>query len=361
MPRIIIGEFDGAAAIGNLLDSDPTLTYDLIKPSQVLDAVESSSPDLLLLDAKAHRRISRPISTLRNNNHIGYSMSLLLTAEQGNDLSALKSAFTADEVISRPFAPADLLLRIERSLRLKAIRQEIYLKDRFTMQSDLFKMLVHDMGNAIMMINSALTFYNQVPPGSPEAVQAVYDAYDSGSLLESMIRDSLDVLTIENRTINVRRVAADLGQLLDSLLKRFRPLTLDREVQLQYILQKDANTVVEVDPILIWRVVLNLLVNALKFSPAGSQITLSVTAGAVPNTIRITVKDEGPGIPPEIIPGLFEKDSALRLYRAHEARAGYGLGLLFCRLAVEAHEGSIFVESEIGKGSSFIVELPNPN
>jgi signal transduction histidine kinase len=174
-----------------------------------------------------------------------------------------------------------------------------------------------------------------------------------------MIRDSLDVLTVENRAITVRRVAADLSQLLDSLLKRFRPLTLDKEVQLTYVQDRDANTVVEVDPVLLWRVVLNLLVNALKFSPPGTTITLSVTAGSQPNTVRITVKDEGPGIAPEHVAGLFEKDTAIRRYRAHNTRAGYGLGLVFSRLAVEAHDGKIFVETAPGQGSSFIVELPN--
>ncbi|MBX3081788.1 MAG: HAMP domain-containing histidine kinase [Anaerolineae bacterium] len=358
MARVLIGEFEGATDISALLEADPSITCEIVPPAQVLASFESLPPDLLILDANTHWALGSELNNYFNLN--GHSApAILALASDTHPSSEVQTAFNASMVITRPVQPTALLMYVERLLREHADTQAESLRERFTMQSDLFKMLIHDMGNAVMMINSALSFYNQVPPGSPEAVQAVYDAFDSGSLLESMTRDSLDVINVERREITVRRVTADLGQVTASLLKRFLPLTHDKDIKLVFEQQDDLNTFIELDPVLIWRAILNLLVNALKFSPSQSTITVSLTQGAQSNMLRIAIKDEGPGIDPTYISGLFDKESVVRQYKRHESRAGYGLGLVFCKLAIDAHNGRIFVESVPNGGSTFIIELPH--
>ena len=359
MARVLIGEFEGAAEIHSLLEADPSITCEIVVPARLLDMLETLPPDLVILDAGTHWALGTEVNHYFNLNGKHPAPAMLVLAEKPQPMSDLRATFNPMTVVVRPVNPAELLLSIERTLRQHASTQAETSQERFTMQSDLFKMLIHDMGNAVMMINSALSFYNQVPPGSPEAVQAVYDAFDSGSLLESMTRDSLDVINVERREITVRRVTADLGQVTASLLKRFLPLTHDKDIKLVFEQQDDLNTLIELDPVLIWRAILNLLVNALKFSPEQSTITVSLTQGAEPNLLRIAIKDEGPGIDPNYIAGLFEKESVVRRYKRHEARAGYGLGLVFCKLAIDAHNGRIFVESVPDGGSTFIIELPH--
>ncbi|MEI9893794.1 MAG: ATP-binding protein [Chthoniobacter sp.] len=109
-----------------------------------------------------------------------------------------------------------------------------------------------------------------------------------------------------------------------------------------------------VDRDLISRVLQNLLGNAFKFSPSG---TVKVHLKGEREGIHVEVIDQGPGIPVEHHERIFQKFGQVE---GLQQRVGTGLGLTFCRLAVEAHGGTIGVRSEVGKGSSFWFDLPHP-
>jgi two-component system CheB/CheR fusion protein len=114
---------------------------------------------------------------------------------------------------------------------------------------------------------------------------------------------------------------------------------------------------VKADRDVLWRVVANLLDNALKFSPPASKI--EITAHSLDNrVIRIDVTDAGPGIPPEERERIFEKFTRVK-GAEHEKHSGTGLGLTFCRMAVEVHGGAIWADAgPAGVGSRFSVQLP---
>ena len=105
---------------------------------------------------------------------------------------------------------------------------------------------------------------------------------------------------------------------------------------------------------LVERVLMNLVGNAMKFTPSGGRITL--TADAKGAEIEFAVKDTGPGIPADKLDAVFEKFK--QLDRDAAKRAGYGLGLSICRKIVELHGGRIWVESKVGEGSRFAFTLP---
>src|SRR5262249_32027961 len=109
------------------------------------------------------------------------------------------------------------------------------------------------------------------------------------------------------------------------------------------------------DPNLIRRTLVNLVGNALKFAPARSPVQLALSADQERAHVRVV--DQGPGIPSEYRTRIFEKFGQLEA-RRQKRQYGTGLGLAFCKLAVEAHGGSIGVESEVGKGSVFWFVLP---
>ena len=109
----------------------------------------------------------------------------------------------------------------------------------------------------------------------------------------------------------------------------------------------------ECDAPLIRRVLNNLLGNALKFTPDGGSIVIRISLEG--GLAHIEVSDTGPGIPSEMHERIFEKFGQVE---GEKAALGTGLGLTFCRLAVEAHGGRIGVRSELGKGSIFWFELP---
>jgi signal transduction histidine kinase len=105
----------------------------------------------------------------------------------------------------------------------------------------------------------------------------------------------------------------------------------------------------------ISQVIINLLANALKYTPTHGFVELSIRADL--QTVKINVKDSGLGIPPEDLPYIFE-----RFYRADKSRnrqtGGAGIGLTIAKAIVEAHQGTIMVNSVLGKGTEFIVTLP---
>jgi signal transduction histidine kinase len=115
---------------------------------------------------------------------------------------------------------------------------------------------------------------------------------------------------------------------------------------------------VNVDRALFLRVLSNLVDNALKFTPDGGRVQLWARCDpeVAPDMLLVGVRDTGPGIPPEYLDRVFEKFQQLPSTRGR--RRGTGLGLSFCKLVVEAHGGSIWVESNVGEGSTFLMTLP---
>jgi signal transduction histidine kinase len=107
------------------------------------------------------------------------------------------------------------------------------------------------------------------------------------------------------------------------------------------------------DPSLTMRVVVNLLSNALKFSPRGAAINVKIEP-AGKDGVRFEVRDQGPGIPQEFANAIFEPFSQVK-----GTEGGTGLGLTFCRLAVHAQGGKIWVESQLGKGTRMVFTLPH--
>jgi signal transduction histidine kinase len=113
----------------------------------------------------------------------------------------------------------------------------------------------------------------------------------------------------------------------------------------------------QVDAKFVDRVIHNLLDNAIKFTPNGGHVQLWAKPDPEnTDALLLGVKDTGPGVPPKEQHRLFEKFQQVRSVSGR--RVGTGLGLPFCKLAIEAHGGQIWVESEVGKGSTFIMRLP---
>ena len=112
---------------------------------------------------------------------------------------------------------------------------------------------------------------------------------------------------------------------------------------------------INIDPLRIGRVLYNLLDNAAKYSPSGSQIKVSVNTE--PKRLVVAVSDRGRGLSPDEQAKLFSPFQRLENFRPDRAR-GIGFGLIVCQRLVEAHGGEIWIESEQGKGSTFLFSLP---
>ena len=148
------------------------------------------------------------------------------------------------------------------------------------------------------------------------------------------------------------RKQTSLHNLLANAAELVQPLATEANQRLQFSIASNL-PFIKIDQDMIQRVIINLMENAVKYSPEGGSILLG--AEVHQNEIRIKVGDSGPGIPKHMQRQIFDKFSRVKYDGAPK---GLGLGLAFCRLAVEAHGGSIWVESEPGQGSVFYFTLP---
>jgi signal transduction histidine kinase len=150
--------------------------------------------------------------------------------------------------------------------------------------------------------------------------------------------------------MSLRRVECDVGDVVSDALDAIRSLADEKNV-----LYQSAHVRAAVDRDAIARVVQNLVTNAVKLTPPGGDVHVSLQSKD--NGLRVEVSDHGPGIAAEHHPKIFEKFGQLDT-NVRQSIPSSGLGLYFCKLAVEAHGGRIGVDSEVGQGSTFWFELP---
>jgi PAS domain S-box-containing protein len=179
--------------------------------------------------------------------------------------------------------------------------------------------------------------------------------FESGEQLEWLIDDLLDVSRLEANRFGMELARVRAEELVRAAVTRIRPLTDELVVELKVETEPNLPEV-RGDPRRLEQVLNNLLSNAVKFTPPGGKITVSARK-AGDEGLEIAVSDTGVGIPAEDLPHLFE-----RFYRAHNvaesAASGTGLGLYISRAIVDMHGGTIAVESELHRGSTFRVWLP---
>jgi signal transduction histidine kinase/CheY-like chemotaxis protein len=170
--------------------------------------------------------------------------------------------------------------------------------------------------------------------------------------MDALIQDLLEVSRMERGTLALEIVPRDAGTLLAEAAHSLRPLTSAHGLRLELAVD-DGLPPVLADGARMVQIVSNLVGNAVKFTPEGGSVTLACSPGEA-GELRFSVTDTGPGIPPEQVPHIFGA-----FWQAqHADRRGLGLGLSIARGLVEAHGGRIWVESEPGRGASFVFTLP---
>ena len=186
----------------------------------------------------------------------------------------------------------------------------------------------------------------------------VEGALTGANRLLTMVNDLLDISKMESGEIALHREVFPVARVLDDAARTVDALIRDKQLMLR---REDAGSplLVHADREKMRRVLVNLIGNAIKFTPDGGAITLRAHPDpAAPGFIRISVTDTGAGIAPEHQARIFDKFYQVKPGAASGGVASTGLGLSFCKMAVEAHGGTIGVESAPGKGSRFWFTLP---
>ncbi|HID50685.1 MAG TPA: GAF domain-containing protein [Anaerolineae bacterium] len=226
------------------------------------------------------------------------------------------------------------------------------------MRDDLTAMLFHDLQGPLGNIISSLELLSyelpEVEPGSSQ-YEMLDIARRSSQRLQALIRSLLDITHLEaGRPVNEQK-SVNIYPLVDEAYEVERPNFEQRRVKFVKKLEPDLPPVY-VAKDMIRRVLINLVNNALKYSPGDKTITVMAQQADEDGFLLISVQDEGIGIPEEYRETIFLKFE--RVDRGDPSSKGLGLGLAFCRLAVEAHGGRIWVQDAPGGGSLFQFTLP---
>lgn len=226
-------------------------------------------------------------------------------------------------------------------------------KELDALRRDLTSMIYHDLRSPLGNVVSSLSLLDGMIGQDATAKSMLDIAVHSTDRMHRLVDSLLDINRLESGQQLTTRGAARAQDLIQKAVGDVAPAAAAREQQIHTRIQDDLPTLL-VDGDMIRRVLINLLENAIKFSPG--QAAIEIGAQRKGGGVEFWVRDQGPGIPASEHRRIFEKFT--RLEGAPQQRGGLGIGLAFCEIAVHAHGGSIQVESEQGEGSKFIFWLP---
>jgi len=316
-----------------------------------LALLETLRPDVILLDVMMPDldglEVCRRIRANPDLKHIPVIMVTALSAK--TDLALCLEA-GANDFVSKPVNGVELRARVRSMLRIK--QQYDALQSALRLRQDLASMVVHDLRNPLTQIMFAGEILGM------SALQADQQAkldqiLTAGHRLNSLIDSILFIAKLEadKPVLSVSRV--DLSKIAAQVVEEFQPIAAQKPIEI-HINVPQTPCLTQVDVNLFHRIFDNLLSNAVKFAPAKSQVWVRVERTAE-GGIQIQVQDHGQGISPEMRQRIFDR------YEVGELMADVpqiGLGLAFCKMAIEAHGGTISVSQNAGGGATFTLTVP---
>ena len=325
-----------------------------------LQAAKNDPPDLILLDIMMPEMDGYEVCERLKADDKLKEISVIFISALNETMDKVR-AFSVGGVdyVTKPFQFEEVNARVSTHLELQ--RQRRKLKENYEqlrrleeLRDNLVHMIVHDLRSPLTGISGFLDLALALEKETltKDGLEYLQTAKRSTTAVIDMVSAVLDVSKMEAGEMKLHLVECDLVRMAADLMSGMQSLKEGREMILD---APPAPVTVVADGDLVLRVIQNLLGNALKFTPSDGWIRLGIEPDE--NRVCVRVRDNGPGIPAEYRERIFEKFGQVEA-RANGQKFSTGLGLTFCKLAVEAHGGSIGVESEIGKGSTFWFMLP---
>lgn len=236
---------------------------------------------------------------------------------------------------------------------LTAKREATQLRD------DLMQMMFHDMKHplAAIMLNMDGVLLLGEENLTPQQERFIESAKEKVAQLQNMFTKMVDITKLEQHQLRLTLVPFDMNELVEGVLRATFALQFDKAGKRLLFAPSKHLVPVTGDPALLQRVLENLVDNALRFTPAGGSVEVRTALGPDRKSVVVHVRDQGPGVPRKFRRVIFEKYRQVRM-RQVGVKTGVGLGLALCKLAVEAHHGTIDVKPTSSGGSDFYFRLP---
>jgi signal transduction histidine kinase len=341
--------------------------------AEALSFLAVSRPDLVLLDVLMPGmdgyETCRRIRGLPQGNDVPV---LFLTAL--GDLETHRAAMEsgADDFLTKPLNRTELLIRVRSLLRIKQLSDELRRNyDVIRTQRDallaaqrqkdeLTALIIHDLKNPLSSILSNTQFVLGGGVSEPETRESLEDVVRASQSMVRLVMNLLDIGRSEDGALVPHVSEFELTELMAEVCSEMDRRIQDKQQHLSLAMSPGVTTM-RGDRDLLRRTLENLIDNAYKYGPRRATIWLEVTPATMDDgaesAVEIRVRDEGEGIPEGYRQIVFEKYGRAAT-GVREARSSHGLGLVFCRRAVNVHGGAIWIEGEQGRGACFCVRLP---
>jgi signal transduction histidine kinase len=337
----------------------PTYAVTTVADGQAaLEQIRANVPDLVITDVMMPRLDGFGlVQALREDESTRTLPVLMLSARAGEEARVEGLASGIDDYLTKPFSARELLARVSAQLELARARRdaELELRRRDRNKDEFLATLAHELRNPLAPLRSGLHLL-RVAGGDAPARDRVYDVMERQlSHLVRLVDDLLEVSRITRGKVDLRKERVDLADVVRGAVETSRPLIdgARHEISVELPLEP---LPLEADAVRLSQVLANLLNNAAKYTRDGGRI--SVSAGRERGEAVVSVKDNGTGIPKDMLPRVFDLFTQVENSYAR-TQGGLGIGLTLAKSLVELHGGNIEAKSEgVGQGSEFIVRLP---
>jgi two-component system sensor histidine kinase/response regulator len=325
---------------------------------EVFKFLESTLPDLILLDVMMPdcdgMDICRKIKQIPEWNAIPI---IMITALSSKETLAQCLEAGAEDFIGKPVSALEVRARVRSMLHLKKQHDELEksrqkLEKLLQLREDMAYAVIHDLRNPVVVIGLAcelLTLTNLTEKQSQKVNQIAFSAQKLNHQLNSLLL--MAKLESGKELLNPKPV--NLSVMLQEVVNEFEAQTLKKAINLTATIP-EAKRLVMADPDLMKRVLENLLNNAIKFSPTNGYVSMEVEYPVETNTVKVYVRDLGSGVKDELKQSIFQK---YEIGQRFEGIAQTGLGLAFCKMVIDAHQGSLSITDNQPQGAIFTLEL----
>jgi len=248
----------------------------------------------------------------------------------------------------------DSEVQVSSGLLSREVSEHLKTKISLTSRDEFLAIVSHDLRNPIGAASSCADMLLEdaaFEKMDPEMRYWIKFIKRNAETSLRLIADLLDMERVAQGKLIVKPIYCCIGDLVRDSIETFKLVASTKSIQLQ-MASSDIKCQTFCDPDRIRQVISNLIGNAIKFTPAGGSVKVNIELCT--DTVKVSVVDTGPGIPPEKITQIFGRFAQL----GAKERTGLGLGLYISKMLVEAHLGKIWVESDLGHGSQFMFTIP---
>ncbi|MDD2798840.1 MAG: hybrid sensor histidine kinase/response regulator [Bacteroidales bacterium] len=340
--------------LGAILKNEGYKVRPVPSGSLALQAAEKEKPSLILLDIMMPDMNGYEVcEKLKENPELSDIPVIFISAL--NDTSDIVKALTSGGVdfITKPFQAEEVKARVSTHLKLRQQSKE--LEELNSTKDKFFSIIAHDLRNPFSVLL-----------GMSDLLLSNYDSYDDETRLElisiqnettkqtfKLLENLLEWAKIQRSSFDFVKQKLNLKELVELNIAHHKEISKQKEIALTHSINDTIS--IQTDSNMVQTVLRNLIMNAIKFSNIGGSIVIS--AREEEEFIEISITDNGVGISPENLQKLFKIENSITT-KGTANEKGTGLGLMLCKEFVEKQGGRIWVESEMGKGSSFKFTTP---